>query len=99
MGARENSAEGVLQKALPGLQRASAHCLAVEPPGDVRHRILIEALVQTAGDVADMRRRQYVRQAAERVVERQRLLVEDIDGCAGDLLVFKRSNEIGLRDN
>jgi hypothetical protein len=37
-----------------------------------------------------MRRCQQVRQRAERMVERQRLLVEDIDGCAGNLFVFKR---------
>jgi hypothetical protein len=33
-----------------------------------------------------MRRCQQVRLRAERMVERQRLLVEDIDGCAGNLL-------------
>jgi hypothetical protein len=27
------------------------------------------------------------------MVERQRLLVEDIDGCASDLFVFKRRND------
>ena len=46
-----------------------------------------------------MRRRQQVRQRAERMVERQRLLVEDIDGSASDLFVFKRRNEIGLDDD
>src|ERR1700722_14430380 len=43
-----------------------------------------------------MRRRQQVRQRAERMVGGQRLLVEDIDGRASDLLVCKRRNEIGL---
>jgi hypothetical protein len=33
------------------------------------------------------------------MVERQRLLVEDIDGCAGDLLISKRRNEICLDYN
>jgi len=40
-----------------------------------------------------MRRCQQVRQRAERMVERQRLLVEDVDGSAGDRLIFKRRNE------
>src|ERR1700680_5055305 len=79
-----------------GLQDASARCLAVEPTADVRDRILVEASVKAAGDVADMRRCQQVRQRAERMVERQRLLVKDIDGCASDLFVFERRNEIGL---
>src|ERR1700756_5760376 len=73
--------------------------LAVEPPADVGDRILVEASVEAAGDVADMWRCQQVRQRAERMVERQRLLVEDIDGCASDLFVFKRRNEIGLDDD
>ena len=70
--------------------------LAVEPTADVRDRILVESRVEAAGDVADMRRCQQVRQRAERMVKRQRLLVEDVDGCAGDLFVVKRRNEIGL---
>jgi len=69
--------------------------LTIEPPADIGDRILVEASVEAAGDVADMRRCQQVWQRAERMVERQRLLVEDIDGCAGDLFVFKRRNEIG----
>jgi hypothetical protein len=79
-----------------GLHDASARCLAVEPTADVRDRILVEASVKAAGDVAHMRRCQQVRQRAERMVERQRLLVEDIDGGAGDRLTFKRRNEICL---
>src|SRR5271168_5213138 len=77
----------------------STEPLSVEPTADVRDRILVEANVKVAGDVADMRRRQQVRQAAERMVERQRLLVEDVNGCASDLFVFKRCNEIGLDDD
>src|SRR5580700_11686801 len=77
----------------------STEPLSVEPTADVRDRILVEASVKVAGDVADMRRCQQVRQRAERMVERQRLLVEDIDGCASDLFVLKRRNEIGLDDD
>src|ERR1700680_1148205 len=51
----------------------SSGCLAVEPTADVGDRILVEAGVEAAGDVADMRRCQQVWQRAERVVERQRL--------------------------
>src|SRR5260370_26073943 len=75
---------------------ASALSSAVKPPSDVLDRVPVEALVQPARDVADMRRRQQVRQAAERVPWRQRLLVGDIDPCAGDLLIFKRPNEVPL---
>src|ERR1700736_5775180 len=73
--------------------------LAVEPAADVRDRILIEASVKVAGDVADMRRCQQVRQRAERMIDRQRLLVEDIDGCAGDRLSFKGRNDIRLDED
>src|SRR5580704_6922564 len=66
----------------------STEPLSVEPTADVRDRILVEASVKVAGDVADMRRCQQVRQRAERMIDRQRLLVEDIDGCAGDRLIF-----------
>ncbi len=79
-----------LRRRWSGLHDASARWLAVQPTADVCDRILVEASVKAAGDIADMRRRQHVRQSAERVLKRQRLLVEDIDRCAGDLLVFKR---------
>jgi hypothetical protein len=73
-----------------GLEDAPARCSAVEPTAVVRDRIPIEASVKAAGDVADMRRCQQVRRrGTERMVERQRLLVQDIDGYAGDLFVFK----------
>src|ERR1700719_484736 len=74
----------------------STELLSVEPTADVRDRILVEASVKVAGDVADMRRCQQVRQRAERMIDRQRLLVEDIDGCARDRLISKRRNEICL---
>src|ERR1700676_1241682 len=61
-----------------GLQDASARRVAVEPTADIRDRILVEASVEAAGDVADMRCCQQVRQRAERTVKRQRLLVKDI---------------------
>src|SRR5580704_17320846 len=83
-------------RATSAVQDASAPGLAVEPVADVRDGILVEASVKAAGDVADMRRRQQVRQRAERMVERQRLLVEDVDGSAGDRLGFERRNEICL---
>ena len=47
-------------------------------------------------DLCDRNPIQWVRQSAKRMAERQRLLGEDIDGCASDLFVFKRRNEIGL---
>ena len=79
------------------MRRAAASgCPVVEPTADVCDRILVEAGVEAAGDVADMRRCQQVRQRAEGMVERQRLLVENINGRSGDLFVFKRRNEVGL---
>src|ERR1700676_4219696 len=77
----------------------SSGCLAIEPTADVRDRILVEAGVEAAGDVADMRRCQQVRQRAERMVERQWLLVKNIDGSTGDLVGFERGNEIRLDHN
>src|SRR5580700_11229024 len=78
------------------VQQMSSGYLTVEPTADIRDRILVEAGVEAAGDVADMRRCQQVRQRAERMVERQWLLVKDIDGSTGDLLGFERGNEIRL---
>src|SRR5271163_4566325 len=78
---------------------AASGCLAVEPTADVCDRILVEAGIEATGHIADMRRCQQVWQRAERMVERQRLLIEDIDGCASDLLLLKRRNEIGLDDD
>ena len=74
------------------LQDASARCLAIEPTADVLDGVLIEAGVKAARDVADVWRGQQVRQRAERMVERQRLLVKDIDGSTGDPLGFERGN-------
>src|SRR6202022_1139270 len=78
------------------LQDASGRCLAIEPTADVLDRVLIEAGVKTARDVADVWRGQQVRKRAERMVERQRLLVKDIDGSTGDLPGFERGNQIRL---
>src|SRR6266853_3672788 len=41
---------------LPCLNSDGLGCLAVEPTADVFDRVLIEAAVKAAGDVADMRR-------------------------------------------
>src|SRR5258708_9931307 len=72
------------------LQDASARCLAIEPTADVLDGVLIEAGGKAALDVADEWPGQQVRQRAERMVERQRLLVKDIDGSTGDPLGFGR---------
>src|ERR1700736_426800 len=93
---RESGDMGLSGVRSSGLHDASARCLAVEPTADIRDRILVKASVKAAGDVADMRRCQQVRQRAERMAERQRLLVGDIDGCTGARLSFKRRNEICL---
>jgi hypothetical protein len=88
-------AEGKLRHVRCSVIRAAGRvtrCLAVEPTADVLDRVLIEAAVKAARDVADVWRGQQVRQRAERMVERQRLLVEDVDGSTGDLLGFERGN-------
>src|SRR5580700_11404796 len=71
---------------------SSVGCLAVEPAADVLDRVLIEAGVKAARDVADVWGGQQVRQRAERMVERQRLLIKDIDGSTGDRPGFERGN-------
>src|SRR5271169_2669352 len=81
------------------LQDASGRCLAIEPTADVLDRVLIEAGVKAARDVADVWRGQQVRQRAERMVEWQRLLVEDIDGRARNLPGLERRDEIRLDHN
>src|ERR1700722_12681948 len=70
--------------------------MTIEPLPDIVDRVLIKALIEAARDVADMRCRQQVRQAAERVIRRQRLLVEDVDRGAGDLAASPSSEQIGL---
>src|ERR1700737_2173315 len=73
--------------------------MGIEPPPNIRDRILVERLVQTIRYVADMRRRQYVVQRPERVRRRQRLNVEYIDRRAGDVLVRQRADQRLLVDD
>jgi hypothetical protein len=68
--------------------------LAVEPFGYVVDRVLIEALVEAARNVSDVRSRQQVRQAPQGMIKRQRLLIEDVNGRARDLAF----STIGPRD-
>jgi len=53
--------------------------LGVEPLPNIRDGILVERLVKTGRNVADMRRCQYVVQRPEGVIRRQRLNVEYVD--------------------
>src|SRR5580693_6668299 len=70
---------------LPGDGLARSMRLGVEPLDYVVNRILIEALIEAARNVTDVRSRQQVRLVAERVIQRQRLLIEDVNGRARDL--------------
>ena len=71
--------------------------LGVEPLDYVVNRILIEALIEAARNVTDVRSRQQVRLVAERVIQRQRLLIEDVNGRARDLAFSQRFEEVGPR--
>src|SRR5882672_1790558 len=67
--------------------------LGVEPLPNVRDGILVERLVKTMRDIADMRCCQYVVQRPEGVRRRQRLNVEYVDRRAGDLLVLQHADQ------
>src|SRR6202044_2398329 len=73
--------------------------MSVEPRPDIRDGILVERLVETLRYVADMRRCQYVVQRPEGVRRRQRLNVEYVDRCAGDLLVLQHADQSLLVDD
>src|ERR1700722_7985640 len=70
--------------------------LAVDPFGYVVDGVLIEALVQAARNVADVRRRRQVRQAPKGMIGRERLLVKDVNGRPRDLAPSQRLKEIGF---
>src|SRR5947208_3875473 len=72
--------------------------MGVEPLPNIRDGILVERLVKTMRYVADMRRCQYVVERPEGVRRRQRLDVEYVDRCAGDLLVLQHADQRLLVD-
>src|SRR6202011_332869 len=71
----------------------------VEPLPNIRDGILVEGLVKTLRNIADMRRCQYVVQRPEGVRRRQRLNVEYVDRRAGDVLVRQRADQRLLVDD
>jgi hypothetical protein len=73
--------------------------MGVEPLPNIRDGILVERLVKTVRNVADMRRCQYVVLRPEGVIRRQRLNVEYVDRRAGDLLVPQRADQSLLLDD
>src|SRR5580692_5176604 len=78
----------------------SAHCLmCVEPLPNIRDGVPVERRVKTMRYVADMRRCQYVVQRPKRVIRRQRLNVEYVDGRAGDSLVLQHADQSFLVDD
>src|ERR1700692_3609290 len=79
--------------------RAAWCLMGVEPLPNIRDGVLVERLVKTVRYVADMRRCQYVVQRPEGVRRRQRLNVECVDRCAGDLLVVQRADQSSLFDD
>src|SRR6202140_834358 len=73
--------------------------MGVEPLPNIRDGILVERLVKTVRNVADMRRCQYVVQRPEGVIRRHRLNVEYVNRRAGDLLVPQRADQSLLLDD
>ena len=64
--------------------------LAVQPFDYVVDCVLIEAFVEAARNVSNVRRRQQVRLTAERMIEGQGLLIEYIHGRAGNFAGAQR---------
>ena len=61
-----------------------AHRLAVEEGADVVHHAGEKGAVVLLGDVAEMRREHDIVELAQRMIDRQRLDVEDVEAGAGD---------------
>src|SRR5260370_33732550 len=73
--------------------------MGVKPLPNIRDGILVERVVKTMRYVADMRCCQYVVQRPEGVRRRQRLNVEYVDRCAGDLLLLQHADQSLLIDD
>src|SRR5580700_291648 len=73
--------------------KPASYLTVVEPLPNVRNRILIERLVKPLRDIADVRCCQDVVQRPKGVIRRQRLNIEYVDRCAGDLLVLQDADQ------
>jgi hypothetical protein len=70
-----------------------------EPAGDLGGGLTVEGAVNALGDVADVRRGDYVVQRAQRVPGRQRLGVEDVEAGSAESLRPQSVDERGLVDD
>src|SRR5216684_4517742 len=71
----------------------------IQPLRDILHGVAVERLVQSAPNVAYVRRRNDVRQLSKRMVFRQRLLIEHINGRARYLAALEHVDERSFVDD
>ena len=84
---------------LAGLRLQYPHRLAGQQRSDVLDGLAVEDRVGVAGDVAQVRGEDRARRRPQRVVVRQRLLVEDVEPGAGDAAAVQRVEEGLLVDD
>src|SRR5439155_24459798 len=82
-----------------GLWTKHANRLSGEPGLYVLQRLTVEYPVALLGDVAQMRRDHRVGKVAQGMVERQRLLVIDVQARAGDRALPDRGDQRGFVDD
>jgi PAP2 superfamily len=67
-------------------RRASKSAALAEPTSDLGRGLAVEDPIDLLGDVADVRRGDHVVQQPQRVPDRQRLDVEDVEACSANPL-------------
>jgi hypothetical protein len=72
---------------------------ALEPAGDIVDRLAVKGAVDAVGDVADVGRGHNGVQRSQRVADRQRLGVEDVEPSSGDAPRPQRVDECRLVDD
>src|SRR6266478_7036835 len=96
-GRIETSPELIWAGARPGSN--DAHRLAVEEGNDIFDNLRVGAPVVLLGYVADMRGQDHIRRQAQRVVDRQRLLIVDVEPGIGEpALLERRDDRVGVAD-
>src|SRR5271165_3888310 len=82
---------------IPGRTRGAelndANRLAVEKGADILDDLRVGAAIVLLGHVADMRGQDHVRRRAQRMVDRQRLLIVDIEPGIGEATRLQRRDD------